>query len=68
MKRREKEGNMNTSSVPLVSASSMSRLVSTSEIFIELPIPKITGDMISSPSPTEVRRTSPSNVGVLLAN
>ena len=60
-KRRQKEGNMNTSSVPLVPSSSMSRPASTSEIPIELPNLEITGDMISSPSPLEVRRTSHSN-------
>ena len=51
-------------SEPLVPSSSMSQPTSTSEIPIELPNPKITGDMISSLSPLEVRRTSHSNAEV----
>ena len=53
-------------SEPLVPSSSMSQPTSTSEIPKELPNPKITGDMISSPSPLEVRRTSHSNAWVPL--
>ena len=63
-KRRQKDGNVNTSSAPHVPSSSMSRPASTSEIPTELPNPEITGDMISSPSPIEIRRTSRSNAGV----
>ena len=57
---------MNTSAVPLVPSSPMSRLASTSEIPIELPNPKVTCDIISSPSPVVVMRTSHSNAGVPL--
>ena len=63
-KRRQKDGNVNTSSAPHVPSSSMSRPASTSEIPTELPNLEITGDMISSPSPIEIRRTSRSNAGV----
>ena len=42
----------------------MSQLASTTEIQIKLPNPKIIGDMISSPFPIVVRRTSHSNAGV----
>ena len=40
------------------------RLDTTSEIPREVPNPKITGDMISSPSPVVVRRTSRNNARV----
>ena len=55
---------MNTSAVLLVPSSPMSQLASTSKIPIEIPNPEITNDMISSPSPIEIRRTSRSNAGV----
>ena len=63
-KRRQKEGNMNTSLVPLVPSSSMSRLALTFEIPVELSNLENTGGMVSSPSPIAVRRTAHSNARV----